>query len=115
MTWLAALVFRRYQDRRALQHAAHTLAAPPSLHPSLGLGGRSIELSLAAGVPPNSGAFLLATEDLHSHVLHHDRDRDELIRDGQWLRTIWPKTAPTRALAQLDEDLHQLTHWQLED
>jgi len=110
MTWLAALVFRRYQDRRTRQHAARALAAPPALHPSLGLGGRSIELSLAADISPGPGAFLLAADDLHAHALNHDRDRDELLQAGQWLRSLWPSTGRTTALAQLDDDLGRLSH-----
>lgn len=40
MSWLAAQIFRRYQDRRARQHAAHGSGVSPALHPILGLGGR---------------------------------------------------------------------------
>jgi len=108
MTWLAALAFRRYQDRRAQQHAAQAPAAPPALHPSLGLGGRSIELSLALNVTPDPGAFQLAADDLHAHALHHDRDRDDLLQAGQWLRSHWPGPGHATTLAQLDEDLHRL-------
>ena len=109
MTWLAALVFRRYQDRRSRQHAAQALAAPPALHPSLGLGGRSIELSLASNISPEPGACLLAADDLHAHALRHDRDRDELLQAGQWLRSFWPSTGRAAALAQLNDDLDLLS------
>jgi len=108
MTLLAALVFRRYQDRRARQHAAQAPTAPPAVHPSLGLGGRSIELSFALNINPDPGAFELAADDLHAHALHHDRDRDDLLQAGQWLRSHWPGSGHATALAQLDEDLDRL-------
>jgi len=114
MTWLAALVFRRYQDRRTRQHTAQALAAPPALHPSLGLGGRSIELSLASNISPDPGAFLLAADDFHAHALRHGRDRDELLQAGQWLWSLWPSTDRATALAQLDDDLDRLSRQGLE-
>lgn len=44
--------------------------APPhrgALHPAMGLGGRSLELSLAAHVLPDPGAFKPTVEQLHAH------------------------------------------------
>lgn len=108
MSWLAAQIFRRYQDRRARQHAAHGSGTPPALHPILGLGGRSIELSIAADVPPDPGAFELAAEHVHAHVVQQDDGRSELLQAAQWLRGLWPSEAPASVLARLDDDLEEL-------
>ncbi|MFZ7086573.1 hypothetical protein [Curtobacterium sp. RRHDQ10] len=108
MSWLAAQIFRRYQDRRARQRAAHSSAAPPALHPILGLGGRSIELSIAADVPPDPAAFELAAEQVHAHLMQQDDRRIELVQAAQWLRDRWPSNAPASVLARLDDDLEEL-------
>lgn len=108
MSWLAAQIFRRYQDRRARQHAAYGSAAPPVLHPILGLGGRSIELSIASDVPPNPGAFELAAEHVHAHVMQQDTARSDLLQAARWLRARWPLEAPASVLARLDDDIVEL-------
>lgn len=110
MSWLPAHVFRRYRDHRARQHAAQAPAAPPALHPALGLGGRSIELSIASDVPPAPGAFELAAERLHDQMMQRDHDRDDLVRAAHWLRDLWPQEASASVLARLDDDLDVLAH-----
>lgn len=108
MSWLAAHVYRRYQGRRALQHAAQASVPPPVLHPSLGLGGRSIELSIASDVPPDPGKFELAAEHLHARVVQQDHGRSDLLQAAQWLRGLWPHEARASVLARLDDELVEL-------
>ena len=108
MSWLAARIFRRYQDRLARQQAVHGLAAPPVFHPFLGLGGRSIELSIASNVPPDPGAFELAAEHVHAHVMQQDTGRSDLLQAARWLRGRWPSEAPASVLARLDDDIVEL-------
>jgi hypothetical protein len=108
MSWLAAQIFQRNQDRRARQHAAHRLAAPPALHPILGVGGRSIQLSIASDVPPDPGAFELAAEHIHTLVMQQDTERSDLLQAARWLRGLWSPEAPASVLARLDDDLEEL-------
>lgn len=108
MSWLAAQIFQRYQDRRARQHAAHRPAAPPTLHPILGVEGRSIELSIASDVPPDPGAFELAAEHIHARVMQQDTEPGDLLQAARWLRGLWPLEAPASILARLDDDLEEL-------
>ena len=113
MPWLAAQIFRRYQDRRARQRAARSSAAPAVLHPALGLGGRSIELSIASGVTPDPGAFELAAEQLHVHMGLQDHSGGDLLQSAQWLRDLWPFNASVPGLARLNNDLEELRRRQV--
>lgn len=81
---------------------------PPVLHPALGLGGRSIELSIASDVLPDPGAFQLAAEQLHAHIVLQDHSGGDLLRSAQWLRELWPLDASLSGLSLLDEDLEEL-------
>lgn len=58
------------------------LIAPPREHPSLGLGGRSIELSLALGEPVSPDAVALAAESLHAFA-QRLRAREDDIGAGE--------------------------------
>lgn len=90
MSWLgAAFAYdhrRRRQEARAQMRAES--AAPPAMHPLLGLGGRSIELSLARGLSADEKAFQLATTELHERVTGGDTSADELRESARWLREV---------------------------
>lgn len=103
-------LFGHYQGRRAVQHAAMADAAPPAEHPVLGLGGRSIELSIGRGLVPDPGAFELAAADLHGHRLAGDVPDEDLRAAGRWLIGLWPAGVGPASLAQLRRDLEVLTH-----
>jgi hypothetical protein len=84
-------------------------AAPPREHPLLGLGGRSIELSLAQGAHPDPNAFSLAVDELHRHVAAADLPGDQLASEGRWLLDLANDSEmPTAAREQLTDDLRRL-------
>jgi hypothetical protein len=103
MSWIAGSLFRSYQERRRLRHAAMERSAPPVEYPCLGLGGRSIELSIGEGVRPSSAAFELAADEIEAHVRDHDWDPVELRVAAAWLVERWPDDAPIAVRQRLAE------------
>jgi hypothetical protein len=63
-------------------------SAPPIAHPILGLGGRSIELSVALGRTPDPRAFQLAVQILHEHVEARDCPAEVARQAASWLREL---------------------------
>lgn len=84
-------------------------SSPPAEHPLLGLGGRSLELSLGAGHPIDPNAFELAVEELHDRVLGGDGPREALRDAAAWLSSLSElDRMPPEARATLREDGERL-------
>ena len=64
-------------------------SAPPAAEPPiLGVGGRSIELSLGRGVSPDPNAFELAVDELHDQLVSRALPAADLRDAGQWLAAL---------------------------
>jgi hypothetical protein len=108
MTWfaLARGLNRRRKTRQLRQEAMDSVAAPDANHPALGLGGRSIELSLGRGRPIDPDAFELAVIELHAHVFAKDWPLAALLESALWLRSLSETASvPPASRAQLDGDI----------
>lgn len=83
----------------------------PAEHPILGVGGRSLELSLGAKLPIDSNAFDLAVEELHDGVLREDEPREALRDAAAWLSSLSEVDCmPPEARKTLREDFERLQH-----
>ena len=75
MSFLFVLLNRRQERNERRRAALRDLVAPPAEHRLLGLGGRSIELSRAQGLPISPDAVVLAADALHEVVQRmHDSE-----------------------------------------
>ena len=112
MVWfsLASGLNRRRKTEELRRDAMASVTSPEANHPALGLGGRSIELSLSVGRALDPGAFELAAAELHGHVLGQDLPSADLLDDARWLVSlsgaegIVPSTR-----TQLVDDIEALT------
>jgi hypothetical protein len=107
MSWLDGFLLKHYRRRRAIQHAAMADAAPLAEHELLGLGGRSIELSMGRGKAPDPSALILAADVIHDRLeqeLTAGTARD-LLADAVWLRDAWPDGAAPNARSRLTTDM----------
>ena len=86
-----------------------SIASPEANHPALGLGGRSIELSLSVGRELDPEAFELAAAELHGHVLSKDLPTAELLEDARWLISLpGADEFPPTTRAQVVTDMQAL-------
>jgi hypothetical protein len=111
MVWfsLASGLSRRRETQQLRKDAMESVASPEANHPALGLGGRSIELSLSVGHQPDHEAFELAATELHSHVESADLPVADLVRDARWLISVSVAASITTASrAQVGSDLEAL-------
>jgi len=68
VSYLAFGLNRRRKTAELRRKALSGLVSPALEHPELGVGGRSIELSLSLGKPASADAIVLATESLDDFV-----------------------------------------------
>jgi hypothetical protein len=86
-----------------------SVASPEARHPALGLGGRSIELSLSVGRELDPDAFEIAAAELHSHVLSKDLPTAQLLQDARWLTSLsGTEGFPPTIRIQVDNDIEAL-------
>jgi hypothetical protein len=112
MVWfsLAGGLNRRRKTQQLRKEAMESVAPPDANHPALGLGGRSIELSLSVGREIDPEAFELAASELHSHVVQKDWPTAALLQDARWLMSLTGVASITPASrAQVSGDLDSLT------
>ena len=112
MVWfsLAGGSNRRRKTQQLRKEAMESVAPPDANHPALGLGGRSIELSLSVGRDIDPEAFELAVSELHSHVVKKDWPTAALLQDARWLMSLSGAASITPASrAQVNGDLDSLT------
>jgi hypothetical protein len=90
MVWfsLASGLNRRRKTQQFRRDAMATVATPEANHPALGLGGRSLELSISVGRELDPGSFELAAAELHNHVVSEDLPIAELLEDARWLISL---------------------------
>jgi hypothetical protein len=111
MVWfsLAHGINQRRKTQQLRQEAIESVNTPDANHPALGLGGRSIELSLSRGLPLDPGAFELAVNDLHDHLLAKDWPTAELLESALWLRSLFDEsTTPAKSWTRLESDFANL-------
>ena len=111
MVWfsLASGLDRRRKTQQLRKDAMASVASPAASHPALGLGGRSIELSLSIGRELDPEAFELAAAELHSHVLSEDVPTAELLEDARWLMSLSGADGiPPTTRTQLVDDMEAL-------
>ncbi|WP_158865427.1 hypothetical protein [Leifsonia sp. AG29] len=113
MSWVSAAqaLERRRKRLEARHEAAASAASPPAEHPVLGVGGRSLELSLGLGVPIDPNAFELAVQQLHDRVIRGDEALTMLREAAAWLSSLSDiDRMPPEATRMLREDLELLQH-----
>ncbi|WP_374009791.1 hypothetical protein [Leifsonia sp. LS-T14] len=113
MSWMiGALALERRRRRVAARNeAAASVPSAPAEHAVLGVGGRSIELSLAADLPIDPNAFGLAVEELHDRVLREAGPRVALRDAAAWLASLSEvDRMPPEARRTLAEVLERLQH-----
>lgn len=111
VSWMigAIALERRRRRLEAWKEGATSVPSPPAEHPLLGLGGRSIELSLGAGLPIDANAFELAVDELHDHVLREDESSTALRDSAAWLSSLAEiDRMPPEARKTLQEDIERL-------
>ena len=111
MVWfsLASGLNRRRKTQQLRKDAMASVASPEASHPALGLGGRSIELSISIGRELDPEAFELAAAELHSHVLSEDLPNAELLKDARWLMSLSGTDGiPPTTRRQLVDDMEAL-------
>ncbi|MEY9851555.1 hypothetical protein ABH923_001233 [Leifsonia sp. EB41] len=111
VSWMigAVALERRRRRLEARKEGAESVPSPPAEHPLLGLGGRSIELSLGADRPIDANAFELAVDELHDHVLREDEPSATLQVSAAWLSSLAEiDRMPPEARETLREDLERL-------
>jgi hypothetical protein len=111
VTWMGGAY--RFEHRRENSDARHEAlsnsAAPPVSHPVLGLGGRSIELSLERGERPDPKAFELAVLELHSRLNSGNASTADLLDAARWLSELSDAAEPNSTVRQsLEQDLSRL-------
>ncbi len=110
MSWIigAQAVERR---RRLLEtrRIAGEVESQTKDHPLLGVGGRSIELSLRMHLPVDPNSFELAAQALHDCVVSDDKDRAALLDAATWLSSL-PEVElmPDAAKRSVQDDLSRL-------
>ena len=113
MSWVSAAqaLERRRKRLEARHEAAASAASPPAEHPVLGVGGRSLELSLGLGVPIDPNAFELAVQELHDRVVGADEPQKTLLDAAAWLSSLSEiDRMPAEATRMLRENLEILQH-----
>lgn len=111
MSWASAAqaLERRRRRLEARKDAAASVASPPVEHPVLGVGGRSLELSLGLGVPIDPNAFELAVDELHDRTVRGDEPRRALLDAAAWLSSLSETDRiPSDAKRMLREDVERL-------
>lgn len=75
----------------------------------MGLGGRSIELSLCRGLPLDPGAFELAGKDLRDHLLAEVWPAAGLLESAFWLSSLCDEsTTLAKSWTQLESEIANL-------
>jgi hypothetical protein len=111
MVWfsLASGLNRRRKTQQLRNDAMASVASPEASHPALGLGGRSIELSISAGRELDPEAFDLAAAELHGHILSEDVPTAELLEDARWLVSLSVADGvPPTTRTQVEQDMEAL-------